>query len=197
MRAAELEGRELSPKERRLWVASAETRCWVCGLTIYRSTGIPDGERQYCSRACAHRAEDLRARYPSSGQAREKSAVAVRGHHTEGQLKFAASVVQLSAQQQRLRKFFFIPLVLFFSLPLVLWVARAARFSRGSVELVLLGCLLLALLVSFWAARKVGKLEDEYGLKCPECKRYFRGRHLLHVLKTGECMLCGATVFPI
>jgi len=199
MRAAELEGRDLSPEERRLWIASADTRCWVCGSTIYQSTGIPDGERQYCSRACGQRAANLRARYVPSGQSREKIAMPVGDNVKKDRANFAAAVTQLIAHQQPLlkplRNVLLIASVLLFSLPLLLWGARTAHISRIGIWLLFLAVIFLPLFIGFSAARKLGKIEKAYGVKCPQCNRYFRGKILVHALNTGKCMLCGATIF--
>lgn len=192
MRVAELEGRDLSAQERRLWIASSGTRCWVCGSTIYGSTGIFDDERRYCSRACFQRAADLNAKFGLS-ESPEK-----RGPPTgDGQARFAAAIVQLGAQQKGIRRPILIPSVLLLSLPLLLWLARTAHMPRVGIWLILTVVVSLVLLLSFAIARKVDEIEKAYGVKCPQCKRYFRGSVLVHALKTGRCMHCGGTVFHV
>jgi hypothetical protein len=193
MRAAELENRELSEKERRLWIRSAGTRCWVCGATIYMGTGIADGDRQYCSRRCCRRAEVLRDRFIPAKSSPEiiQSASA---SHADSRARFASAVNQYAAAQRSSLKFFRIfPLVFLLSLPLLLWIVHGR--SNSSVTTLVLIFAVVVGTTGITAAMKVDKLEKAHGLKCPHCNRYFRGQVLIHVRDTGKCMLCGGTVF--
>lgn len=187
MRGAELEGRELTPKEQRLRFRSAETRCWVCGSTIYHSTGIFDGDRQYCSRACCKRAAELRTKYFPSVKPREKLAVPA---------EFQAAVIQFIAYQRRFSKVFLIVPVLLWSLPFLLWIMPKAHVSLTGILLLILLVSSLAVYVGMTTATKIERKQKELGLQCPQCKLRFNGTHLGHVLRTGKCMKCGATIFP-
>ena len=186
MRGAELEGRELTAKEQRLRFVSATSRCWVCGSTIYHGSGIFDGDRQYCSRACCKRAAELRTKYFQSVKPREKLVVPA---------EFQAAVFQFLAYQRRFSKAFLIIPALSLLWVLLIWIEGMASVSRAIVWMLIFLVSLLAACVVM-TVTKIERKQKELGLQCPQCKLLFRGIHLSHVLSTGKCMKCGATIFP-